>query len=183
MMQRRYEAGEMLYAAAPGKFRAVRLPYRGGNFSAIAVLPDNYSTKPESLLPMLASGWSGSGGGLFAPLPKGSLAAAGGNGSGSGPWQAKRRAVVALPRCKLRASMSLSQPLSKMGVSAAFAPSAADFSRAEADPSSPFYVSDVVQEVRPSPERARRRAGGDRALPSPLRAAAAGSAGALQRTQ
>jgi serine protease inhibitor len=142
MMKRRYEEGELLYASAPGKFRAVRLPYRGGNFSAVVMLPDNFSTKPESLLPLLLGG-----GGLLAPLPRGSLVAAVGGGSVPGGWQAKRRAIVALPRFKLRASMSLSEPLRKLGVAAAFAPTVANFSRAEADPASPFYISDVVQEV------------------------------------
>lgn len=142
MMRKEFDEDSLLTAQVPGKFKAVRLPYRSGNFSAIAVLPDSATTKPEPLLPILMPGSAGSS--VFAPLGVGSRRYTPGKDS---TWQRSGRLAVVMPRFKLRARMSLVDPLKKMGVQAAFSDSAADFSRADADPRAPFYVSDVVQEV------------------------------------
>lgn len=41
MMRKLFKSSEALqYTAVEGSYQAVRLPYRGGKFSAIAILPD-----------------------------------------------------------------------------------------------------------------------------------------------
>ncbi|KIZ00196.1 hypothetical protein MNEG_7763 [Monoraphidium neglectum] len=146
MMSHEFRAGQVLTAQLPGSFTAVRLPYRSGNFSAIAILPTNASAGPESLLPLLL-GPRAPAAGLFAPLPGGSggvkSLTPGALWAPAGP----KGLIVQLPRFKLRARMSLVDPLEKLGVKAAFSDAQANFERAEGDPTKPFYVSDVVQEV------------------------------------
>ncbi|KIZ00197.1 flagellar associated protein, protease inhibitor-like protein [Monoraphidium neglectum] len=147
MMSHVFGGGEVLTAQLPGSFTAVRLPYRSGNFSAIAILPANATAGPESLLPLLL-GPKAPAAGLFAPLPGGAGAV-----KASAPdalWRpaGPKGLVLQLPRFKLRAKVSLVDPLKKLGVEAAFAEKAADFSRAEGDPARPLVVSDVIQEVR-----------------------------------
>jgi hypothetical protein len=150
MMSHEFRAGQVLTAQLPGSFTAVRLPYRSGNFSAIAILPTNASAGPESLLPLLL-GPKAPAAGLFAPLPGGSggvkSLTPGALWAPAGP----KGLIVQLPRFKLRARMSLVDPLEKLGVKVAFSDAQANFERAEGDPTKPFYVSDVVQEVRGAP--------------------------------
>ncbi|KAI8465779.1 MAG: Serpin domain-containing protein [Monoraphidium minutum] len=151
MMYQQFSAGDALLATAPGKFTAVRLPYRSGNFSAIAVLPSDPATPPESLLPLLgnpkagaAAGKAAPGAALLAPLPGGSLGS-----RGAGPWRPPGPGglAVSLPRFALRGRGSLAAPLKRLGVVAAFSEAAANFERVEGDPAAPFFVSDVIQEV------------------------------------
>ncbi|GBF96458.1 hypothetical protein Rsub_09257 [Raphidocelis subcapitata] len=157
-MWHEFGAGEVLYASVPGQYKAVRLPYRSGNFSAVAVLPDSPSGKPEALIKLLGptAGAAGAAAapGLLAPLIGGARAAARGGVEGpapaaaaSGAWAPAERLAVGLPRFKLRASMSMSKPLQGLGVVDAFDESRADFSRASAVKGQGFYISDVVQEV------------------------------------
>ena len=164
MMSQEFRPGQVLTAELPGSFKAVRMPYRSGNFSAIAILPDNATAGPASLLPLL-HGAKAPAASLFAPLPGGSggaldtpvdvVALAGsskGAAGGGAAWQPLGTGglLVRLPKFKLRAHMSLSDPLKKkMGVVAAFSDTMANFSRVEGGPSKQqLYVSQVVQEVR-----------------------------------
>lgn len=155
MMSQEFRPGQVLTAQLPGSFRAVRLPYRSGNFSAIAVLPDNSTARPESLLPLFSGPKAPAAArGMFAPLPAGSgstfnLASKATTTKG-GLWQPVGEAglEVQLPRFRLRSRGSLAAPLQwRMGVVAAFSDAKANFERAEADPNAPFYMTDVIQEV------------------------------------
>lgn len=102
MMMNTFEAREgILGAHVEGEYDAVALPYKGGTFSALALLPA-HGKSAEHALRLWASG-------AQALTPVGRL-------------------MVVLPKFKVSSSMSLKPTLEAMGVKAAFS-GAADFSR------------------------------------------------------
>eukprot|EP00775_Hariotina_reticulata_P005148 gene5148-5388_t len=120
--------GRLIYTAeVPGQFRAIKLPYKGGSISAIAVLPSEakYRLNADAALGGIGfeklldpKAWSV----LFDDLP------------------------VSLPKFDVKVDMlSLSGGLAAMGIKAAFSPQIADFERIS---DTPLVVSDVLQSVK-----------------------------------
>ncbi|GFR47885.1 hypothetical protein Agub_g9695, partial [Astrephomene gubernaculifera] len=118
MMQQTFEPRHNIMSARKeGVYDAVSLPYRGGDFSAVALLP----------------------------APGVEVAAALREWAASGPQALKRvgQLRVVLPKFKVSSSMSVTPLLEQLGVQAAFGP-AADFSRMT---ESRLHISDVVHKA------------------------------------
>lgn len=117
-------AQKVMYAEVPGKYRAVRLPYKGSSgLAAVLVLPDasTYTTVFDAAADITAAaimdrkGWSRLLDGL----------------------------VLSLPRFKVSVQqLKLNKVLQSLGVTAAFKASQADFSNLS---NSTLFVSDVLQ--------------------------------------
>eukprot|EP00878_Enallax_costatus_P000809 GHUV01000934.1.p1 GENE.GHUV01000934.1~~GHUV01000934.1.p1 ORF type:complete len:392 (+),score=78.12 GHUV01000934.1:190-1365(+) len=116
------------FAESPGAFRAVKLPYKGSNMAAIAVLPDmyEYGYNADKAL---------TGIGMDKIL--------------NAPWQDAETAEpslrVYMPKFIVNLDMMpLGKAMQALGVSAAFNPNVADFSRLS---DQGLYITDVLQSV------------------------------------
>ncbi|KAF8066243.1 Serpine2 [Scenedesmus sp. PABB004] len=132
MMYRRFEprdinaGGNVAYAEAAGQYRAVKLPYRGTGVVAIAVLPDEakYGLNADAAAAGIGLG----------PLL---------NGSAWRSVAALGSLTLQLPRFKVRAEqLPLGAALRALGVTAAFDPDAANFSRMSPEA---LFITSVVQ--------------------------------------
>ncbi|KXZ55631.1 hypothetical protein GPECTOR_2g1181 [Gonium pectorale] len=118
MMQHEFAARDNIHGARKeGLYDAVVLPYQGGAFSAVALLPAPGVTVAQALRD-------------WAEVPQ-ELAPMG-------------ALLVKLPRFKASTSLTLGPVLKSLGVRAAFTPGVADFSRM-ADPG--LFVSDIVHKA------------------------------------
>eukprot|EP00877_Chromochloris_zofingiensis_P007336 jgi/Chrzof1/2856/Cz12g01120.t1 len=125
MMRKLFKSSEALqYTAVEGSYQAVRLPYRGGKFSAIAILPDQSRSDLGAFL--------GADVDLTFLLAPGS-------------WQRPKggQIDVSLPKFKIQTQTSLAKALSHLGMKAAFTP-AANFSHGLTQP---WHISDVIHMV------------------------------------
>ncbi len=111
----------------PGTFTAIRMPYKGGTCSAIALLPADSSTPLADVVSSLH-------------LP--SLLS---SGPGTA-WQEVEgpELQVFLPKFKIQSQTSLKGVLAGMGVTAAFAGGLANFTRLS---DVPLFISDVLHTV------------------------------------
>lgn len=111
-------AGQTLRGTATADYQAVQLPYRGGRFAALAVMPTH-----GSLADFVKA---------LAPAKLAAIA------------QGLRPASAALPRFTLTTTLHLNDTLQALGMRRAFSPTAADLSGLSAEQT---YVSQVIQRV------------------------------------
>ncbi|MEF3306951.1 serpin family protein [Paenibacillus sp. GYB003] len=115
-------AGTFEYADRDG-YTAVRLPYGNGNTGMVALLPDE-GTKLSALVDRLnAAEWNGLIGALH-----------------------EQQGEVVMPRFKMEVGTTLNEPLMQQGMSLAFDPERADFSKLLAPPPN-AYIGDVKQKT------------------------------------
>ncbi|GBF89961.1 hypothetical protein Rsub_02665 [Raphidocelis subcapitata] len=122
----KFQRGQAGYVEREGEFQGVRLPYKGGAFNAVALLPHAGAAGADGAA-ALARRLAGEPG-LLAGLQ----------------W-ARPEVLVWLPRFKLECSMSLKSALGEAGVTAPFAASP-DFSRM-LEGESRLVVDEVVHKV------------------------------------
>lgn len=128
MMNKGFSQDDVEFSEVEASFRAVKLPYKGSNIKAIAVLPDQkkYGLNADNALVQI---------GIDRIL--------------NARWTSASEAVpdlrVALPKFKIKLEMlPVGQALKAMGVSTAFDEKRASFNRLSNEP---LYVTDVVQSV------------------------------------
>ncbi|KAF6258703.1 pseudouridine synthase [Scenedesmus sp. NREL 46B-D3] len=123
---------EVLYGSLPGRFRAVKLPYKGSSIVAYAVLPDltRYNASVDAAAadvgPELLFNAS-----LWMPL-----------------WRFGGKLEVQLPRFKISTNqIQLKQALRALNITVAFSQKAANFSRLSEQP---LFITNVLQSVSDS---------------------------------
>jgi len=106
-MHKKFSAGTIGFTLEEGQYAGARLPYRGGQYAAVALLPDaGAAAGAHGLLGRIASEP-----GLLEGIR----------------WGTRSEVLVWLPRFKLESESKLKAPLQGLGVVAPFEPSR-DFS-------------------------------------------------------
>lgn len=136
MMYRKFQTSdlttgdEVLYGTLPGRFRAVKLPYKGSTIVAYAVLPDltrynvaGVDAVAADIGPRLLYNAS-----LWSPM-----------------WRFGGKLEVQMPRFRITTDqIQLKQALRALNITAAFSPMAANLSRLSEQP---LFITDVLQSV------------------------------------